>query len=213
MSDQSVWVVKIGGSLMNAPELKRWLDIFVRFSDGRVIIVPGGGIFADAVRIAQQQTGIQDAMAHQLALRAMDQYGLLLTGLNSQLAIASSELEIAERTWQHRAIIWLPSHMVLGDDQIPKNWEMTSDSLAAWLANKLAAQQLILLKSKKPQTAALDQLHHNNFVDECFTKYVESQVFSSWILSKEDYPNFEEGLSLEKLSQVAIKIETSNEIF
>lgn len=213
MSDQSVWVVKIGGSLMNAPELKHWLDIFVRFSDGRVVIVPGGGMFADAVRIAQQQTGIADAMAHQLALIAMDQYGLLLTGLNAQLAIASSELEIAERAWQHRAIIWLPSHMVLADDQIPKTWEMTSDSLAAWLANKLAAQQLILLKSKKPQTTELHQLHQNHFVDACFTKYVEGQAFSSWILSKEDYPSFEEGLSLEKLSQIATKVETSNEIF
>ena len=41
--------------------------------------------------------------------------------------------EIDERTWQHRAIVWLPSHMVFADDNIPQSWDVTSDSLAAWL--------------------------------------------------------------------------------
>ena len=211
--DKSVWVIKVGGSLMNAPALKHWLDIFVQFSNGRVVIVPGGGIFADAVRIAQLQTGISDAMAHQLAIKAMDQYGLLLTDINPNLAIASSELELAERSWQHRAIIWLPSHMALIDNQIPENWDMTSDSLAAWLANKLGAEQLILLKFKKPKKTNLNQLRKEKFIDGYFAKFIQNQVFSTWILSKDDYPCFEEGLSFEKLNQIAIKLETSNEIF
>ena len=202
-----MWVVKIGGSLMSAPELKHWLDIFVQFSDGHVIIVPGGGVFADAVRDAQQQTGISDATAHQLAVKAMDQYGLLLTALNPKLAIASSELEIAERTWQHRAILWLPSPMVLADDEIPQNWDMSSDSLAAWLANKIEAKHLILLKSHRPKNAALNQLLADNLVDNCFADYAKNQSFSSWILVKEDYPYFEDGLFVEKLSQIATKIE------
>ena len=200
-------VVKIGGSLMSAPELKHWLDIFVRFSEGQVILVPGGGIFADAVREAQQQTGISNVMAHHLAVKAMDQYGLMLTALNPALAIASTELEIAERTWQHRAILWLPSHMVLADEEIPKNWDMTSDSLAAWLANKIGAEQLVLLKSHRPKNASLRHLVKDNIVDGCFTKSVKNKIFSSWILSKEDYVHFEKGLFVEKLRQIAIKVE------
>ena len=202
-----MWVVKIGGSLMSAPELKHWLDIFVRFSEGQVILVPGGGIFADAVREAQLQTGISDVMAHQLAVKSMDQYGLLLTALNPAIAIASTELEIAERTWQHRAILWLPSHMVLADEEIPKNWDMTSDSLAAWLANKIEAEYLVLLKSHRPKSASLSQLVIDNVVDGCFTKSVKNKIFSSWILSKEDYVHFEKGLFVEKLRQIAIKVE------
>ena len=55
----------------------------------------------------------------------------MLAGMNPALVTASSELEIAERGWQHRGIVWLPSKMVLADDSIPKNWEITSDSLSA----------------------------------------------------------------------------------
>ena len=202
-----MWVVKIGGSLMSAPELKYWLDIFVKFSDGQIIIVPGGGVFADAVREAQQLTGVSDAMAHQLAVKAMDQYGLLLTALNPKLAIASSELEIAERTWQHRAILWLPSQMVLADDDIPQNWAMSSDSLAAWLAHKLDAKQLVLLKSTKPQNGTLNKLIADGIVDGCFADFSKNQSFSSWILAKDDYVHFADGLNMDKLNQIGINIE------
>ena len=143
-----MWIVKIGGSLLGSPELSRWLEVLVKFSKGHVIIVPGGGLFADAVRAAQNLTNASDGIAHQLALLAMDQFGLLLAGMNDGLVTASSELEIAERGWQHRAMVWLPSQMILVDQSIPQNWQVTSDSLSAWLANKLGAEQLILVKSK-----------------------------------------------------------------
>src|SRR5690606_4380152 len=105
-------------------------------------IVPGGGILADAVYESQMMSGISDEVAHKMAVMAMDQYGTLLAGLNTELVTASSELEIAERGWQHRAIVWLPSSMVIADESIPTNWEITSDSLAAWLAQKLNAEHL-----------------------------------------------------------------------
>ena len=135
-----MWIVKLGGSMLGSPELAHWLDLLVKYSDGKIIIVPGGGLFADAVREAQLVTNANDDVAHELALMAMDQFGILLAGLNSGLVTASSELEIAERGWQHRGIVWLPSKMALADQTIPKNWQVTSDSLSAWLANKLGAE-------------------------------------------------------------------------
>ena len=92
-----MWIVKIGGSLLGSPELPRWLEVLVKFSKGHVIIVPGGGLFADAVREGQKLTNASDAVAHQLALLAMDQFALLLASMNDGLVTASSELEIAER--------------------------------------------------------------------------------------------------------------------
>ncbi|MCX7627060.1 MAG: uridylate kinase [Methylophilaceae bacterium] len=141
-----MWVVKLGGSLLGTPELQDWLDVLVSEGDGRVVVVPGGGPFADAVRTAQRVVGFGDAIAHQMALLAMEQYGLMLKGMQPALAVATSELAIAERGWQHRAMVWLPSQMVMGDETIPKSWEVTSDSLAAWLAAKLEASHLILVK-------------------------------------------------------------------
>jgi hypothetical protein len=204
----SMWVVKIGGSLLGSPELERWLKIIVKFSDGNIIIVPGGGVFADAVREAQKLSKISDACAHRLAVLAMDQFGLLLANLNPLLAIASSELEIAERTWQHRAIVWLPSKMVLADDSIPQSWDVTSDSLAAWLAEKLDAKHLILLKSDKPNEneLSLKVMTKGGLVDEAFSDFILNKPFSPWVVKKTDFKYFEKGVDVETLGKVASSI-------
>jgi aspartokinase-like uncharacterized kinase len=211
---RSMWVVKIGGSLLGSPELARWLEIFAKFSDGQVVIVPGGSLFADAVREAQNLSNASDAVAHKLAVIAMDQFGLLLAGLNPALATASSELEIAERGWQHRGIVWLPSKMVLADDTIPKNWQVTSDSLSAWLANKLGAQQLILIKAKsldkysKTSPVPVEELIEHDLVDSQFIDFTAGQNYQTWLLDKSDHTLFEHDLSLQKLKEngLAVKI-------
>lgn len=207
-----MWVVKIGGSLLGSPELARWLELIVKFSDGKVIIVPGGGLFADAVRDAQTQSNLSDHTAHRLAVLAMDQFGLLLAGLNPGLATASSELEIAERTWQHRGIVWLPSQMVLADDTIPQNWDVTSDSLSAWLANKIGAEQLVLVKSRqlpptKPGTTMpLQKLVEEGLIDKQFIEFATGQNYKIWALNKADCHLFENGLSLQNLEEKGLHI-------
>lgn len=207
-----MWVVKLGGSLLGSPELKRWLEIVVKFSDGKIIIVPGGGVFADAVREAQQLTHINDSSAHHLALLAMDQFGLVIAGMNPELVTASSELEIAERGWQHRGIIWLPSKMVLADETVPQNWQVTSDSLSAWLANKLGAEQLILVKSKsladyaKSEPISLSTLLEDELIDSSFESFIKTQHYQTWLVNKENYGLFEHDFSLKSLEQAGFLI-------
>ena len=185
-----MWVVKLGGSLMETSALKCWLDTLVQFGDGKVVIVPGGGVFADAVRDAQTKTGIDDAIAHQMAVLAMDQYAMLMTGLNADLVMASSELEIAECGWQHRAVVWKPSRMVLADKDLPMNWDLTSDSLAAWLAVKINAEHLLIVKSLSEEidvSIDVNSLVEAGCVDKCFAQYISHQPFDVWMLAKEDY--------------------------
>jgi aspartokinase-like uncharacterized kinase len=203
-----MWVIKVGGSLMGSPELERWLEIFVKFSDGQIIIVPGGGVFADAVRESQKVSKISDACAHRLAVLAMDQYGLLLANMNPGLAIARTECEIDERTWQHRAIVWLPSTMVLADDSIPKSWDVTSDSIAAWLAEKLNAKYLILLKSDKPDKSelCLKMMTKDGVVDEAFSDFVSNKAFGRWMLKKTDFEHFLEGVNSLTLTKYGSSI-------
>ena len=210
-----MWIVKIGGSLLGSPELSRWLEVLVKFSKGHVIIVPGGGLFADAVREAQNLTNASDAIAHQLALLAMDQFGLLLAGMNDGLVTASSELEIAERGWQHRAMVWLPSQMILVDQSIPQNWQVTSDSLSAWLANKLAAEQLILVKSKSLISYQKENVCHpqlladDDLIDSQLMHYIAGKKYQTWLLHKADYSVFDEGLNLMNLQQRGLLIHTN----
>ena len=196
-----MWVVKIGGSLLGSPELAGWLDAVAKYGDGKIIIVPGGGIFADAVREAQKLSKISDGCAHRLAVLAMDQLGLLLANMNPALATARTPMEIDERSWQHRGIVWLPSRMVLADDSIPQNWDTTSDSIAAWLTKKLEAKHLVLVKSDKPNEKILNlkAITEHGLVDRVFGDFMLDKAFSPWIVKNTDFVHFEDGINEQKL--------------
>jgi aspartokinase-like uncharacterized kinase len=205
-----MWVIKLGGSLLGSEELSHWLNLIAKHGNGQVVIVPGGSVFADAVREAQKRSGVNDAVAHQLALLAMDQYGQLLAAMNPNLVTASSELELAECGWQHKGVIWLPSRMALADASIPKNWQLTSDSLSAWLANKLGAEQLVLVKSKTLNTyqasATVQTLVHDDLIDSEFPDMASGSVFDSWLLHKTDYAVFEQGFHVAQLKEKALLV-------
>jgi aspartokinase-like uncharacterized kinase len=192
-----VWVVKLGGSLLGTPELQSWLDMLASQSDGRMVIVPGGGLFADAVREAQKMAGFDDVAAHHAALLAMDQYGLVLQALQPALVTANSELEIAERSWQHRAIVWMPSRMVLAEDTIPQHWGITSDSLAAWLAGRLGAERLVLVKSAAlPQhEATLARLSREGVVDAAFPEFAARLSCPVHMVGKSAHADFADALA------------------
>jgi aspartokinase-like uncharacterized kinase len=211
-------VLKIGGSLLGSPELMHWLDIVANFGDGKVMIVPGGGLFADAVREAQQLSNTSDAIAHKLSVLAMDQFGLLLADMQPALATASNASEIIEYSGQHRGMVWLPSQMVLADDSIPKNWQVTSDSLSAWLACKIGAEQLILVKSKplaaylKSTSIPLQKLVEDDLIDCQFShfssgKHSQTGVLNTWVLNKRDFSSFERGFDLDKLKQHGLLVD------
>ena len=167
-------------------------------------------MFADAVREAQAMSQIDDAVAHHLALLAMDQFGLLLAGMNPGLVTASSELEIAERGWQHRGIVWLPSRMVMADETIPKNWQVTSDSLSAWIANKIGSEHLLLIKSRTlaayTSPVATQALIADGLIDSAFVDFNIKADFQTWVLNKSDYDVFSQGLDLTKLRQLAVSV-------
>src|SRR5271165_1401385 len=136
-------VVKLGGSYAFSAALGDWLEILA-CNAGRVVLVPGGGPFADAVRQAQPKMGFDDAAAHHMALLAMEQYGRTLVSLNGTLALASSAVAIRRLISAQKIPVWAPTRMVLGSIDIPRSWDVTSDSLAAWLARRLRAQRLLL---------------------------------------------------------------------
>lgn len=187
-----MWVVKLGGSLLGTPELQAWLDMLALQSDGRVVIVPGGGIFADAVREAQRTVAFDDAVAHHMALLAMEQYGLALKSLQPKLVTAASELEISERSWQHRAIVWLPSRMVLADETIAQNWNVTSDSLAAWLAKKINASRLVLVKHEEmiESKAPLEKLARTGVLDSAFMDFAAGLTCPIHVVGKTSHAEF-----------------------
>lgn len=138
-------VVKFGGSLIGSPDLRALLAVAARHN---AVIAPGGGRFADAVRVAQADLGFSDKAAHRMAILAMDQTAEILADLAPSLPVAGAQFELIRGS-----SIWRPSPMALGAD-VPRSWNVTSDSLAVWLGVEIAAPQVILLKSAAAEAGA-----------------------------------------------------------
>ena len=95
-----LWVIKLGGSLWRNNSLPDWLSCL---SDGaaagkQLCVVPGGGLFAEAVREAQQHWSFPDEAAHDMALLAMHQYGLMLESMSAALVSLDGQGSITATT-------------------------------------------------------------------------------------------------------------------
>jgi len=165
-----MWVVKLGGSLARAPQLQDWITALAEHGAGRVIIVPGGGPFADLVRAEQARTGFRDGAAHAMAILAMEQFGFMLEGLHPALCAAATEMELRTALAEGRAPVWLAYPMVIRDGTLPRDWSVTADSLALWLAIHLKAEGLMLAKSVAlpPGTVDVATLGVNGALDGYF---------------------------------------------
>jgi aspartokinase-like uncharacterized kinase len=166
-------VLKLGGSLAESGRLRALLAI-VRRARRDVVVVPGGGPFADAVREMQSSLRFSDEAAHEMALLAMHQMAEAMIAIEPRLVAADTLVAIA-RAWHRRRIpIWLPTKLCAGDRRIPRNWTITSDGLAARLAERLADVELVLVKSRTVRrTASAKTLARQNVVDPVFPLIVE----------------------------------------
>jgi len=177
-----LWVVKIGGSVAGDDVLASWIGLFGRRRQPRVVIVPGGGAFADQVRLAQRNQCFDDGVAHRMALMAMDQMGLMFTGLLPALRPAATRTAIAEAHRRGFVPVWLPTRMAAGCRDIPETWDVTSDSLAAWLAGALAADRLVLVKSADPPAGPVTAaaLCRHGLIDKEFARFIAGCSFECW---------------------------------
>ena len=184
-----MWVVKLGGSLCEqAPvtsPLRDWLDLLVREGAGRVVIVPGGGRFADAVRGAQAQWRFDDLTAHNMALLAMSQTAHLLCSLNPALRLCDREAALHQAIRQGAVAVWSPLELQRDRADADTNWDVTSDSIALGLALRLGAARLIVVKScETDPSASLDQLSAGGVIDRRFAKLAEGQSLRIDVVSQ-----------------------------
>jgi aspartokinase-like uncharacterized kinase len=143
-------VIKLGGSLLADPHdgrLRRWCERLTGEAAGRAVIVPGGGPYADAVRDAQARWRFSDDVAHRMALRAMDQCGLMLCDLFPDFVAVDDADALAASCAAGRTPVWLPSRNLDLSADIPRDWTVTSDSIAVWLAARIGSPTALLVKS------------------------------------------------------------------
>ena len=188
------WVVKLGGSLALSSSLKPWLQALSRAG---IVLVPGGGPFAEVVRAMQPATRFDDSTAHAMALLAMAQYGLMLKGLCPRFT-AQGLTALASHSPASPPSLWLPDLTLLEHPDIAHSWQVTSDSLSVWLAARLGIQNLLLIKSARWShhsihlTAAMDA----GLVDTAFGDYrARHPNLAVWLCHQEDHPHLARGLT------------------
>jgi len=141
-------VVKVGGALLGLDDaLASTLSALEQAAHTHaLVIVPGGGPFADAVRAVHRHHSLSNDDAHWMAILGMEQYGILLASRIRSAELVHRRGEIARAHARHRVPVLAPYRWIREADPLPHSWDVTSDSIAAWIASEIGAQQLILIK-------------------------------------------------------------------
>ena len=146
-------IVKVGGSLYN------WIPYLVPIlnaSKRPLLIIPGGGPFADLVR----QVRVNNDAAHWMAIAAMEQYGWFISSFG---ILTTDRIAVPLTT-----TVFLPYRYLRLTDVLPHTWDVTSDTIAAWAAGTLHLD-LLLLKS-------IDGIFINGILQEQVTGLVETDI-------------------------------------
>src|SRR5712691_5439065 len=144
-------VVKLGGGLLAYPELFDALvsAIGAAARGRRLLVVPGGGPFADAVREVDRRVRLSDDAAHWMAVLAMDQYAHLVAARLPGGVLVTELREIAAAFSagpDGHVPVLAPYRWLREADPLPHAWDVTSDSIAAWVAGRVGARRLVLVK-------------------------------------------------------------------
>jgi aspartokinase-like uncharacterized kinase len=155
-----------------------------------LLVVPGGAGFADAVRDADRRFGLQAGTSHRMAILGMEQFGWLLSDLIPDAVRRASLAQVRAG----RTTVLLPAALPL--DTLPASWRVTSDSIAAWVADQVGAGRLVLVKEVDglyadwpPRGEPLARLTvaelaalRTGGVDEHLPTVLEGAQFETWVV-------------------------------
>lgn len=190
-----MWVVKIGGSLSHDRALREWLTQLWEVGGGRIVIVPGGADFADAVRQYQVEWQFDDVAAHNMCLLAMAQYAILMQAMLPELVLASDEDGIRLALRKGKVAVWVPTGLMRTAPDAITNWDTTSDSLAARLSTSLNAERLMVVKSCPVDSAASLATHASaGVLDARFMDYVTEANYVVELFNKNDHASMRKRL-------------------
>ncbi len=174
-----VRVIKLGGSLFDLPDLPERFQNWLRTQPPATnIIIPGGGQIVEQLRNDCQRFNTSEAVAHAAAMRAMS-VTAKLTAAALSVPLVESLSEVSSAAKHHAADQELPGVIVLdtyhdvcraGDCELPETWDVTSDSIAAWVVGRCDTAELVLLKSTLPpaECDSWQAAAHLGYVDEHF---------------------------------------------
>jgi aspartokinase-like uncharacterized kinase len=153
--------IKVGGGLASIPGAMEAVCTAIGEA-GRsvpIVVVPGGGPFADAVRAFGREHRLSADAAHWMALLAMDQYAHALLERIEGATLAEEVGAVAKAVSPAGVVVLAPARWMRAADVLPHSWDATSDSVAAFVAGALDADHLVLVKPS---------VSNDDVVDRCF---------------------------------------------
>jgi 5-(aminomethyl)-3-furanmethanol phosphate kinase len=158
-------VGKVGGSLFDFPglaaRLRTWIDAH---ADERVLLIPGGGPTADAIRTLQVVHELDDGKAHWLAIRAM--------AFNAHIFADLLNLPVVSDPAPTNAVLDVYPFLK-ADDRLEHSWSVTSDSIAARVAQVHGARLTLFKSVDLPEGMSWAQAAEAGFVDRAFPAIAE----------------------------------------
>ena len=173
-------VVKVGGSLLDWPRLPEVLnDWLLDQSPAFNVLLPGGGSLAAAIRQADRNFSLGDEAAHWLCIDALSLSARIVAAVVPSARLLATHADLmaalaADSSALSANIVLDPRDFLRNHEQhlpgspLPHDWNVTSDSIAARLAETLVADELVLLKSCDPPAPSLAELAQAGYVDSHF---------------------------------------------
>lgn len=167
-------VVKLGGSLLardDWPVLVRSLMLSCESGTGldiarRMTFVVGGGSRVDVIRRLDRAIGLDAHVSHRLAIDAMGTTARLVAETMAWPLVVSADGAAGPRILDVPR--WLDADGRL--ERLPVGWHVTSDSIAAVVADEMSGDLLLLKSSPPPRSAgeAVAEAAAVGWVDEWF---------------------------------------------
>ncbi len=184
MSPPPIIIYKIGGSLLLLPDFaQRLTKLISKFPYCHPLLIIGGGQTTDVVRNWNDVHQLGDEIAHQLAIQSLALNEALLLKLLPQLKHVKNIKE-AEHVWKERGVPLLSTRHFIEEYEpvsvvtLPHTWDVTSDSIAAWVAFEWGAVELVLVKSiDEPENFE----ENRDAVDSYFSEMLPYLNDYSWI--------------------------------
>lgn len=197
-STRPITLFKLGGSLLDLPHLgRRVRNLIALRSDRALLFVVGGGVAADVVRHWQPAQNLSDEQAHWLAIEAMGLNEELLQTLLPELRLIRSGPQFNAASKDNVPALACASCFVRwgeasGLQKLPRDWRVTSDSIAAWTAQAVGAAELVLVKSRPLEPLRLDEgqtlekAASTGLVDQYFPEVAKGLPAVNWCNGRAD---------------------------
>ncbi len=166
-----MWIVKIGGSWLKNPKLPVLINSLQKFSKQKIVLVVGGGVFAETVRSVYTSIKMKQETGHILAMKATEIFAYYLKSINPNISITFK----ISNFFVKKLNLWLPTEILSYEAKFEKNWESTSDSIATWLYSNTKSKGVIFIKSLSflnEEKLKLKDLQKKNIMDLNVKKYI-----------------------------------------